>query len=161
MTFTTNSVSGKTIIGDNNYSNIMFWLDENTGSFTSITDNLGPQSGTFDIAQVQLEEGSIASTFAVRPITNELSLCQRYYQINPFMQTYTAIQVPTTHSRAVSRPVKMRASPTSNTITKAVADVGCTSSVGASTDEFIAVVQFAATVSNMTVYVTVASDAEL
>lgn len=37
------------------------------------------QSGTFDIAQVQLEEGSVATPFEQRPIGLELSLCQRYY----------------------------------------------------------------------------------
>lgn len=39
------------------------------------------QSGTFDIAQVQLEEGSVATPFEQRPIGLELSLCQRYYEV--------------------------------------------------------------------------------
>lgn len=34
-------------------------------------------------AQIQLEEGSMASPFEVRPIGMELSLCQRYYQVIP------------------------------------------------------------------------------
>lgn len=38
------------------------------------------QSGTFDIAQVQLEEGSVATPFEYRPTGLELSLCQRYYE---------------------------------------------------------------------------------
>lgn len=38
------------------------------------------QSGTFDIAQVQLEEGSVATPFEQRPYGLELSLCQRYYE---------------------------------------------------------------------------------
>ena len=36
---------------------------------------------TLDIAQVQLEEGSVATPFEVRPIGLELALCQRYAQI--------------------------------------------------------------------------------
>ena len=35
---------------------------------------------TFDLAQVQLEEGSYATSFEQRPIGTELALCQRYYQ---------------------------------------------------------------------------------
>jgi hypothetical protein len=34
----------------------------------------------FDIAQVQLEEGSVATPFEQRPIGTELALCERYYQ---------------------------------------------------------------------------------
>lgn len=42
--------------------------------------NLG-HTGVFGIAQVQLEEGSVATPFENRPIGLELSLCQRYYEI--------------------------------------------------------------------------------
>ena len=42
------------------------------------------QSGTFDIAQVQLEEGSVATQFEQRPYGLELSLCQRYYETGYF-----------------------------------------------------------------------------
>jgi hypothetical protein len=34
---------------------------------------------TFDVAQVQLEEGSFATPFEQRPIGTELALCQRYF----------------------------------------------------------------------------------
>ena len=37
---------------------------------------------TFDLAQVQLEEGSVATPFEQRPIGTELALCQRYYEVN-------------------------------------------------------------------------------
>ena len=39
----------------------------------------GATVGTFDIAEVQLEEGSIATRFEKRPFATELGLCQRYY----------------------------------------------------------------------------------
>ncbi len=49
---------------------------------------LSPSShtGAFDmfIAQVQLEEGSSATSFEKRSIGTELSLCQRYYEIGYF-----------------------------------------------------------------------------
>jgi hypothetical protein len=73
------SISGK-IIGTDNTDNlsILFYFDAGSNS-NARSNNLGQQSGTFDIAQVQLEEGSVATPFEVRPIGTELALCQRYY----------------------------------------------------------------------------------
>lgn len=42
--------------------------------------SVGHQSGTFDIAQVQFEEGSVATVFELRPLGFEQDLCLRYYQ---------------------------------------------------------------------------------
>jgi hypothetical protein len=72
------SISGKTL-GTNNdhYLQIDIWLDAGS-NFNSRTDTLGHQSGTFNIAQVQVEAGSVATPFEQRPIGLELSLCQRY-----------------------------------------------------------------------------------
>ena len=81
FTFTVNipSISGKTLGSDNNdWIGIYFWFDAGS-NFNSRTNSLGQQSGTFDIAQIQLEEGSIATPFEIRPLGTELSLCQRYY----------------------------------------------------------------------------------
>lgn len=81
FTFTVNipSISGKTLGSDNNdWIGIYFWFDAGS-SFNSRTDSLGQQSGTFDISEVQLEEGSVATPFEERPLGTELSLCQRYY----------------------------------------------------------------------------------
>lgn len=36
---------------------------------------------TFDIAQVQVEEGTAATPFELRPIGTELQLCQRYFEV--------------------------------------------------------------------------------
>jgi hypothetical protein len=73
------SVSGKTL-GTNNddWMGFIFWFDAGS-SFNSRSASLGQQSGTFDIAEVQLEEGSVATPFEQRHIGMELSLCQRYY----------------------------------------------------------------------------------
>jgi hypothetical protein len=73
------SVSGKTLGTDNNdYLRLIFWFDAGS-DYDAQTDSLGQQSGTFDIAQVQLEEGAAATPFEQRPIGMELNLCQRYY----------------------------------------------------------------------------------
>ena len=74
------SISGKTI-GDtgNDYLGLFIWFDAGS-SLNSRTDTLGQQSGTFEIAQVQVEPGPVATPFEQRPPAQELSLCQRYYR---------------------------------------------------------------------------------
>jgi len=74
------SISGKTL-GSNNddYVEVNFWFDAGSSS-NARTNSLGQQSGTFDIAQVQLEAGSVATPFEMRPLGIELSMCQRYYE---------------------------------------------------------------------------------
>ena len=56
-----------------------FWFDAGS-TLDSRTNALGHQTGTFDISQVQLEEGTTATSFDYRPIGMELFLCQRYYE---------------------------------------------------------------------------------
>jgi len=83
FTVTTNipSISGKTLgtSGDDSLV-VYFWFDAGSNPVVNArASSLGQQSGTFDIAQVQLEEGSFATPFELRPIGTELALCQRYY----------------------------------------------------------------------------------
>lgn len=78
------SISGKTIGTTANTSSlaINFWFDAGS-DFNSRTNTLGQQSGTFDIAQVQVEEGPVATDFERRPPGTELALCQRYCEVIP------------------------------------------------------------------------------
>ena len=74
------SVSGKTLGTDgNDFLGLLFLFDAGS-SFDARSASLGQQSGTFDIAQVQLEEGATANPFQNRTLGEELQLCQRYYQ---------------------------------------------------------------------------------
>jgi hypothetical protein len=81
VTATVPSISGKTL-GTNGNSWLQFniWFDAGS-DLNARTDSLGQQSGTFDIAQVQIEPGPVATPFEQRPIGTELALCQRYFQV--------------------------------------------------------------------------------
>ena len=80
VAFTISSVSGKKL-GSNgdDYLQLGFWFDAGS-NYDARTDTLGQQSGTFDIAQVQIEKGSVATEFERRPIGQELELCKRYFE---------------------------------------------------------------------------------
>lgn len=84
ITFTNHSIVGKTL-GTNgvhtSYTELTFWMDAGSSLASTYITNMVQQSGTFDIAQVQLEEGSVATPFENRPYGLELSLCQRYYEV--------------------------------------------------------------------------------
>jgi hypothetical protein len=79
-TITVPSISGKTLGSDNSDRLVMFIYFDAGSNFNARTDSLGHQSGTFDIAQVQVEAGPVATPFERRPIGTELALCQRYYE---------------------------------------------------------------------------------
>jgi len=71
ITTTVPSVSGKTI-GANNF----LWVEVLRQAGT----DTGTAAWTADIANVQLELGSVATEFEHRSYGEELALCQRYYQ---------------------------------------------------------------------------------
>jgi hypothetical protein len=78
---------------------------------TSGSVNLvGTSGATFYITGVQLEKGSTATSFDYRPYTNELALCQRYYQrgtkfTNGYGDTTNVL------TAGLQLPVEMRAQP--------------------------------------------------
>jgi len=81
-------------------------------------------SGTWVIGNVQLEAGAVATGFDYRPVTNELQLCQRYYEVGG------GISVGGTVYAVVYYKVTKRASSTivlsgySGTITSAAGPAG-------------------------------------
>jgi len=105
-TFNVPSISGKTIGTDgNDYLGVsLLWQLGNDTTAYSI-----------DIAQVQLEKGSVPTPFEHRPIGTELALCQRYYFKDPASIYYPAILDGNASDYPVAwfyLPVEMRASPT-------------------------------------------------
>ena len=107
------SISGKTIGSDgNDYLGFVFFFDAGS-DWNSRTNSLGQQSGTFDIAQIQLEEGTVPTPFEHRPYGTELALCQRYcvvWKDNSHIGTGTAYNA-TSMNITVPVPVPMRATP--------------------------------------------------
>lgn len=124
------SITGKTL-GSNNddFLAVNFWFDAGS-SFNARTNSLGQQSGTFDIANVQLEAGDQPTPFEQRPSTVELGLCQRYCNLlGPVSQQEVARMCVYTSGAmffAVVMPVTMRAQPT---ITSGGLDVVTTANV--------------------------------
>ncbi len=83
------------------------------------TDSAQAQNSTFDISNVQLEIGSVATIFERRPYTLELNLCQRYCYSDAATQAAynyaSGLTYTTTLALAPFRfPVTMRASPTAS-----------------------------------------------
>ena len=113
VTTTVPSIAGKTIGNDgNSFLGLFIWFDAGS-NFNSRTDSLGQRSGTFDIAQVQVEAGPVATPFERRPIGTELALCQRYYEVGTctaFYQAYSA--TPATFGIGVRFAVTKRGAPT-------------------------------------------------
>jgi hypothetical protein len=126
VTATLPSISGKTFGTDaNNHLKLFIWFDAGS-TYNSDTDSLGQQSGTFDIAQVQIEPGPVATPFEQRPIGTELALCQRYYEKSYELGTtpggaatagshwFTSLGSTANVLSSVLFSVKKRASPTVN-----------------------------------------------
>ena len=91
------------------------WSASGFYSATGATSVVGTNGATFYITGVQLEKGSTATSFDVRPYTTELQLCQRYYQhINPTDTQYVSAGRWGSNAIGFSIPtiVSLRASPT-------------------------------------------------
>lgn len=74
------SIAGKAL-GPNkdDFLSVNIWFDAGT-DYNSRTDALGRESGTFDIAMLKLEEGSIATPIEPLDYNTELGRCQRYFE---------------------------------------------------------------------------------
>lgn len=87
-TITLPSVLGKNIgTASDDFLRIRIWFDAGSNQ-NAQTNALGHQSGTFEIAQVQVEAGPVATPFERRPAGTELTLCERYYEIGNYLSNY-------------------------------------------------------------------------
>jgi hypothetical protein len=82
------------------------WAAGNFVQPTGSVSVVGTNGATFYITGVQLEKGSIATSFDYRPYGTELALCLRYYQ------AYTVLVNPNTTWTSWTYVAPMRANPT-------------------------------------------------
>lgn len=94
------------------------WAAANYISATGATSVVGTNAATLYITGVQLEKGSIATSFDYRPYGAELSLCQRYYwRVDGFngltcVAAGSVYSATTTVRTYVKFPITMRTGPT-------------------------------------------------
>jgi hypothetical protein len=95
------------------------WGGGDVFSATSATSVVGTNGATWYITGVQLEKGSTATSFDVRPYTTELQLCQRYYYKIIALSGTSGVNIlqasfyqSSSGYAAVVLPVAMRANPT-------------------------------------------------
>ena len=129
LTFAIPSISGKTLGSDgNNFLSVSFWMDAGS-SFNARTETLGQQSGTFEFAQIQFEEGTSATPFEERPRATEFGLCERYYQ-RTYVNCYCTNDTFGTYSPDYYFPMAlrtmMRATPSMSRESVSDSSVTCT-----------------------------------
>jgi len=119
------SISGKTLGTSNTDTlRVFFWFEAGS-NFDSRTNSLGNQSGTFDLANVQLVPGSIVTDFEYIPPAVNTELCQRYFcksynynvdpgtgSASPGYITELSVRNIATYTHGVRFPTRMRATPT-------------------------------------------------
>lgn len=135
-TTTLGSMSGKTI-GANSAVWVFIIIDENT-------------TGTLDISQVQLEEGSVATQFEQRSYNVEIAMCQRYRWRNNATGNgnaylYGAAGNALMTGPFASFPVEMRTSPTMTIVTNPTYTNCSANNVTASNTGFVERVDVTAT----------------
>jgi len=87
------------------------WQAGNFNGVTSSTRLISTLNATLDITGVQLEKGSVATSFDYRPYGTELSLCYRYfYQASRYLGL--PITTDTLYGAGINFPVTMRSTPT-------------------------------------------------
>jgi hypothetical protein len=85
------------------------------GSFVATSgsvDLVGTNGATWQVTGVQLEVGSLATSFDFRSIGQELALCQRYFHFPSFAQGGSGANPTTSLLINYYFPVTMRATPT-------------------------------------------------
>jgi hypothetical protein len=88
------------------------WAASNLVSATGAVSLVGTSGATFYITGVQLEKGTVATSFDYRPYGVELQLCQRYYQVGVSKLVKQNNDTLRQSQEPVSFMVQMRAAPT-------------------------------------------------
>jgi len=99
--------------GDHSTNTEGQWISGNYCTSSSCVNWASAVDNFIEIAELQLEEGEVATPFEQRPIGLELSLCQRYYVTGTgvFHSSYADAQ-GTNRLQTVHFPTTMRTAPT-------------------------------------------------
>lgn len=122
------SVSGKILGTDNNdRTSLRFWFDAGT-TYTAEAAGLGQQSGVFTIAQVQVEEGPVATEFEDRSYAEIIADVFRYFEVG--FTRGPAVQYAATFSAfsMSSYTVQKRAVPAIELVS--MSTIGATGTIG-------------------------------
>lgn len=121
-TVTIPSVLGKTL-GSNNNDYLMprFWIYKGTG-VSGPTNSIDDQTGTFDFAQFQIEQGPIATRFERRHLGTEQNLCWRYFQSLSSSLVGVCTSTTTGETSSLGYPVTMRSLPEISISTSFIGD---------------------------------------
>jgi hypothetical protein len=100
------------------------WLNVSKTCTSAQTNVIGTTGATFYLTGVQLEAGSVATPFEVRPMQAELMMCQRYYLAYKAFSNQTRVPYAVGNTATGSTtymgfifPVPMRVTPTAVTVT--------------------------------------------
>ncbi len=97
------SVTGKTIGVDNSLQ-LTLWLDAGS-NIAARSFNTGQKSGNVEFAELQLESGSVATSFEFLPDAISLPLVQRYYEKSFSLTTTPAQNAGTLNARPITQVV--------------------------------------------------------
>jgi hypothetical protein len=114
------TISGQTLVSSNAWQFVAvtgFVPLSATQLFCGLSSSASGTAGGFDyfdVTGVQLEKGSVATPYEIRPFATELALCQRYFQISgPYASAVGGIAyLNYALATTVKFPVTMRAIPT-------------------------------------------------
>jgi hypothetical protein len=84
---------------------------------TGCTSIIGTSGATFFVTGVQVEKGTVATSFDYLPYSTELQLCQRYFQNCATQYEYVVGLTGSVSAPAILLPVTMRTTPTVTVLT--------------------------------------------
>jgi hypothetical protein len=103
------------------------WVAGNFIAHSSQSNGCATLNGALNLSDVQLEEGDEATPFEFRSVSEEQSLCERYFQWVPFSMGFSAASNNFSQMGIVIYRTRMRAAPTGGPL---VVDPETTQSAG-------------------------------